>query len=133
MADVTAGTPDNTVANGQYVTLHGSAASLGFLVSASYGPAIGTGTINYTDGTTQSYTLTAPDWFATEAPPGGEVAVTSAYQNRPGNTTFQHTADLFSVTAPLDPAKTVASVVLPSVGALSAGTPALHIWAIALH
>ncbi|WP_329352929.1 hypothetical protein OG226_49180 [Streptomyces sp. NBC_01261] len=133
MPDVAAGTPDNIVANGQYVTLHGSADSLGFLVSASYGPATGAGTINYTDGTTQNYTLTAPDWFATDAPPGGEVAVTSTYQNRPGNTTFQHTAALFSVTAPLDPTKTVASVVLPSVGALGSGSPALHIWAVSLN
>ncbi|MEV7326427.1 hypothetical protein [Streptomyces sp. NPDC093970] len=132
MPDVGAGTPDNTVADGQNVTLRGTAASLGFLVSASYGPATGTGTINYTDGTTQSYTLTAPDWFATEAPQGGEVAVVSAYQNRLGNTTFQHTAGIFSLTVPLDPAKTMASVVLPSVGSLSSGNPALHVWSISL-
>jgi len=49
--------------------------TLGLLVSASYGPAAGTGTITYTDGSTQSYPLTAPDWWSTAAPAGGAVAV----------------------------------------------------------
>ena len=55
--NVAAGTNDNTVAEGQTITMSGSG-TLGFLVSASYGPASGTGTITYTDGSTQSYTLT---------------------------------------------------------------------------
>ncbi|HEY7812701.1 MAG TPA: hypothetical protein VIC62_05650, partial [Nakamurella sp.] len=86
---VAAGTNDNTVAEGQVITMSGSG-TLGFLVSASNGPATGTGTITYADGSTQGYTLSAPDWFSTSPPGGGAVAVSSAYQNRQGNTTYAH-------------------------------------------
>jgi hypothetical protein len=92
----------------------------------------GTGQIIYTDGSTQSYTLTSPDRFSTTPPAGGAVAVSSAYQNRQGNTTYNHTADIFSVTVPLNPAKTLAAVLLPAVGSLAAGTPSLHIFAMAV-
>lgn len=128
---VPAGTSDNTVADNQWITMSGSGTTLGFLVSASYGPATGTGQIIYTDGSTQSYTLTSPDWFSIAPPAGGAVAVNSAYQNRQGNTTYPHTADIFSVTVPLNPAKTLAAMLLPAVGSLASGTPALHIFAMA--
>jgi hypothetical protein len=128
--NVAAGTDDNTVAEGQTITMSGSG-TLGFLVSASYGPATGTGTITYTDGSTQSYTLNAPDWFSTTPPSGGAVAVTSAYQNRQGNTTYAGTGDIFSETFALAAGKTIASVTLPPGGALTAGPPTLHVFAVA--
>ncbi len=128
--NVAAGTNDNTVAEGQTITMSGSG-TLGFLVSASYGPASGTGTITYTDGSTQSFTLNSPDWWSTSPPSGGAVAVNSAYQNRQGNTTYAHTGDIFSETVALTAGKTLGSVTLPSGGALTAGTPALHVFAIA--
>ena len=103
--NVAAGGNDNTVAEGQKITMSGSG-TLGFLVSGSYGPATGTGTITYTDGSTQSYTLNAPDWFSTTPPSGGAVAVSSAYQNRQGNTTYAGTGDIFSETVALTAGKT---------------------------
>ena len=127
--NVAAGVNDNTVAEGQKISVTATG-TLGFLISASYGPASGTGTITYTDGSTQSYTLTAPDWFSTSPPSGGAVAVSSAYQNRQGNTTYTHTADIFSQTVSLTAGKTVASVTLPAGGALTSGTAALHVFAI---
>jgi hypothetical protein len=127
--NVAAGNNDNTVAEGQKITMSGSG-TLGFLVSGSYGPASGTGTITYTDGSTQSYTLNAPDWFSTTPPSGGAVAVSSAYQNRQGNTTYAGTGDIFSETVTLTAGKTIASVTLPPGGALTAGTPAVHVFAI---
>jgi hypothetical protein len=127
--NVSAGTDDNTVAEGQTITMTGSG-TLGFLISGSYGPATGTGTITYTDGSTQSYTLTAPDWFSTTAPSGGAVAVSSAYQNRQGNTTYANTADIFSQTVALTAGKTIASVTLPPGGALTARTAGIHVFAI---
>jgi len=127
--NVAAGTDDNTVAEGQTITMSGSG-TLGFLVSGSYGPASGTGTITYTDGSTQSYTLNAPDWFSTSPPSGGAVAVSSAYQNRQGNTTYAGSGDIFSETVALTAGKTIASVTLPSGGALTTGTPAVHVFAI---
>jgi hypothetical protein len=128
--NVAAGTSDNTVAEGQTIDMPGSG-TLGLLVSASFGPATGTGTITYTDGSTQSYTLTAPDWWSTTAPAGGAVAVASAYQNQQGNTTSAHTGDIFSVPVTLAAGKTLASVTLPPGGALASGTPAIHVFAIA--
>jgi hypothetical protein len=127
--NVAAGTNDNTVAEGQTITMSGSG-TLGFLMSASYGPASGTGAITYTDGSTQSYTLTSPDWFSTTPPSGGALAISSAYQNRPGNTTYAGSGNIFSETYPLTAGKTVASITLPP-GSLANGTPALHIFAIA--
>ncbi|HEY6790450.1 MAG TPA: carbohydrate-binding protein [Trebonia sp.] len=129
--NVSAGSNDNTVAEGQTITMSGSG-TLGFLVSGSYGPASGTGTITYTDGSTQSYTLNAPDWFSTTAPSGGAIAVSSAYQNRQGNTTYAHSADIFSETVTLTAGKTVASVTLPPGGALTSGTAAVHVFAISV-
>lgn len=129
--NVTAGTNDNTVAEGQTISLSATRSTLGFLLSASYGPASGTGTITYTDGSTQSYPLTAPDWFSTTPPSGGALAVSSAYQNRQGNTTYSGTGSIFSETVALNAGKTLASVTLPPGGALASGTPALHIFAIA--
>ena len=126
------GTNDNVVADNQWISMSGSGKNLGFLISASYGPATGTGEILYTDGSSQSYTLTSPDWWFTTPPAGGAVAVNSAYQNRPGNTTYNHTGDIFSVAIPLDPAKKLAAVILPPVGLLASGTPALHIFAMAV-
>ena len=127
--NVAAGTDDNTVAEGQTITISGSG-TLGFLVSGSYGPASGTGTVTYTDGSSQSYTLNAPDWFSTSPPSGGAVAVSSAYQNRQGNTTYAASGDIFSETVALTAGKTIASVTLPPGGALTAGTPAIHVFAI---
>jgi hypothetical protein len=128
--DVAAGTNDNTVAEDQTITMSGSG-TLGFLVSASYGPASGTGTITYTDGSTQSYTLTSPDWWSTTPPSGGALAISSAYQNRQGNATYAATGNIFSETFALTAGKTVASITLPPGGALTSGTPALHVFAIA--
>ncbi|HEX4722524.1 MAG TPA: hypothetical protein VH333_08420 [Pseudonocardiaceae bacterium] len=128
--NVAAGTNDNTVAQGQLITMSGSG-TLGFLVSASFGPATGSGAVTYTDGSTQNYTITAPDWFSTTPPAGGTLAVSSAYQNRQGNTTFAGSGNIFAVTVPLTAGKTVASVALPSGGPLASGTPAVHVFAIA--
>jgi hypothetical protein len=130
--NVSAGSNDNTVADGQDIALSGSASSLGFLISASNGPVTGTGEVVYTDGSTQSYSLTAPDWFSTTAPTGGAIAVNSTYQNRQGNTTYTHTADVFSENITLTSGKTVAQVILPTVGTLASGTPAMHVFAVAL-
>jgi hypothetical protein len=128
--NVSAGTNDETVAEGQTITQSGSG-TLGFLVSASYGPAAGSGTVTYTDGSTQSYTLSAPDWFSTSPPSGGSLAVSSAYQNRQGNTTYSGSGNIFAVTVPLTSGKHVASVTLPPGGAIASGTPAIHVFAIA--
>ncbi len=131
--DAASGTDDNTAAGGQYISLTGSGADLGFLISGSWGPATGTGEIVYTDGTIQSYSLTAPDWQALSPPSGGAVAVSSAYQNRQGNTQYGHAADVYSVAVPLQAGKTVNEVQLPNVSTgVTNGQGALHVFALAI-
>ena len=122
------GSSDNTVSNGQTIALNGSGNTLGFLVTASYGPASGTGTVTYTDGSTQDFTVSSPDWFGGS----GDVAVEAAYQNRPGNTTYQGRSDVFYVGIPLSAGKTTSTVRLPAVSAAATpGTPSLHVFAMA--
>ena len=129
MPSTAAGANDNTVAENQIITMSGTG-TLGFLLTSDYGPTSGTGTITYTDGSTQSYTLSTADWWSTTPASGTALAVSSAYQNRQGNTTAAQSGNIFSETVPLTAGKTVASVQLPTGNPIATGTPALHIFAI---
>jgi alpha-L-fucosidase 2 len=123
------GYPDNVVASGQTIAISGNGSTLGFIVAGSYGSPSGTGTIYYTDGTTQSFTLTAPDWWGAT----GSIALTTSYQNRPGNTTASQAGYVYFVGIPLNSSKTVAGVQLPNISATAApGVPALHVFCIAI-
>ncbi|MDX3235201.1 NPP1 family protein [Streptomyces sp. ME03-5709C] len=123
------GKADNTVANGQTIALSGTGDSLGFLVSASYGPAGGTGTVFYSDKSSQQFSLNSPDWFSGD----GEVAIGTAYQNRQGNQTYQGSAYIHYVGVPLQSGKTPVSVQLPKVSTAAApNTPTLHVHAMGL-
>jgi len=107
-------------------------ATLGFLATATYGPASGTGTISYSDGTTQPFALTVPDWYA--APPSGsDPAITMTYRNRSGNVQQAHQINVYYLTVPLQAGKTVTAVTLPAVGGTAvSGSPAMHIFAVAV-
>ncbi|MER7538979.1 NPP1 family protein [Streptomyces sp. NPDC097704] len=124
-----AGKPDNTVASGQTIAVSGTGDTLGFLVSASYGPAGGTGTVYYEDGSSREFDLSSPDWFSDS----GEVAVSSAYQNRQGNEKYDGPGYVHYVGVPLQSGKTPVSVRLPDVSsAATEGTPTLHVYAMGL-
>jgi endo-1,4-beta-xylanase len=129
MPAAAAGSNDNTVPQGQIITLSGTG-TLGFLLTSSYGPATGTGTLTYTDGSTQSYTLSSADWWATTPASGSALAVSSTYQNRPGNTTANQAGNIFSETVALTAGKTLASVTLPAGNPVTSGSPALHVFAL---
>jgi hypothetical protein len=127
-----AGSPDNAVASGQEISVNASGKELGFLDTSTYGPAAGAGTIVYANGTTQAFTLDAPDWYG--GPPSGtSAAITMAYRNEPGNAKDNHPVYVYEQSVPLDSAALVAGVVLPDVSqGVSAGSPALHVFAIAI-
>jgi beta-glucosidase len=127
-----AGQPDNVVAAGQTIEVSGSGSTLGFLGTSAWGPVTGTGTITYTDGSTQPFTLGFGDWANGTPPTGGDVAIRTAYGNQPGNaTTWQATIDYFPVT--LDPSKTVKWITLPQGNAQpQPGTPPMHIFAVSI-
>ncbi|NUP51864.1 MAG: hypothetical protein HOW97_31780, partial [Catenulispora sp.] len=128
--NVAAGVKDNTVAENQIITMSGSG-TLGFLLNSSYGPVSGTGTITYTDGTKQSYTLSSADWWSATPASGSALAVSTPYQNRQGNTTATQSSNIFSETVPLTAGKTLASVQLPAGNPAASGSAALHIFALA--
>ncbi|HJP77857.1 MAG TPA: glycoside hydrolase family 3 C-terminal domain-containing protein [Pseudonocardiaceae bacterium] len=126
------GQADNVVASGQTIDCSGSGSTMGFLGASTWGPVTGSGTIAYTDGSTQPFTVGFGDWANGTPPTGGDVAIRAAYGNQPGNKTgWQTTIDYFPVT--LDPSKTVQSITLPPGNAIpQGGTPAMHIFGISI-
>ena len=91
--NVAPGVPDNVVAGGQTIEVSGSGKTLGLLGTGDYGTATGTGTISYTDGSTQSFTLSFSDWYANSPQPGGNVLDTfpvPQHQGWPSQPRGQH-------------------------------------------
>lgn len=128
-----AGSDDNTVSEGQDISVAGSGTDLGFLLSASFGPATGSGAIHYTDGTVESFQLTVLDWFdSSDAPPDGRVAISCTYQNRGGNVQIPAVANIYAESVPLEAGKTLAYVQLPNLGPLTDGDPAIHVFDVEL-
>jgi hypothetical protein len=127
--DVPGGSNDNAVAAGQAFDLSGSGGTLSFLLTASYGPASGTGQVVYTDGSTSPFTLTVPDWHGGCTAGGAGVALFMPYRNR---STGQNNLAVcvYDTSVPLTAGKTVQQVVLPAVSAdVVSGSAALHVFA----
>jgi len=124
-----AGQSDNVAAAGQTIDMTGSGNELGILDTATYGPAGGVGLITYTDGTTQSFTLTVPDWYGT-ASAGSNPVIVCAYRNRPGNTQDHTSVNIFEQSVPLTAGKAVAAVTLPDVS--DSGGTAMHVFALGI-
>ena len=120
------------VAAGQTIDISGSGASLGLLDTAAYGPASGTGSIMYADGTTQSFTLTVPNWYKA-APAGSNAVIVAPYRNRPGNVQDPNVVNVFEQSVPLAPGKQVVAVTLPGISSgVVSGSPSLHVFAMAI-
>ena len=132
--DAAAAEPDNTMAQGQTIAISGSGASLGFLAAANNSPESGTGTIYYTDGSTQSYTLDVGNFWYPSGQNGNpdNVQVAGVDDANYPTGSSGHEVYLFEQSVPLAPGKTVAAVTLPSLGSVAGYNPALHIFAMAL-
>jgi hypothetical protein len=130
--NVSAGSADNYQAVGQTVAVSGSG-SIAFLGSATNGPSTGTATVTFTDGTTQSVTLSFSDWTlnggGASVQAGNTVAITTSYRDTTSGGQDTVTTSVFA-TSPitLTSGKTVASVTLPA----SANQGELHVFAIAV-
>jgi hypothetical protein len=123
------GTADNVVAGGQTVGMSGSGPALGFLGTGDYGTVSGTGTVIYTDGTTQSFDLSFADWWANAAA-GGDILASVPYINTPTGKQTQKVS-VYYASVPLQPGKTVRYVTLPDVSqAAVQGSAAMHIFAM---
>ena len=126
MPDVAAGTKDNVVASGQSVALSGTGSAVAFLASGA-GATSGTVTINYSDGTSSSATISVPSWYYHGQSTGPAVPVVQSLGKNAlkGHANPTLTYDLYDVTAPITAGKTVASVTLPN-------DDLLHVFAIAV-
>jgi beta-glucosidase len=127
--NVPAGTVDNVVANGQTIALTGSGTDLGILAASQNGTATGTITVNYTDGTSQSFTLNMADWYANAPATGDQIVTTTSSWNQ-ATPTGAHPVSVYFASVPLASGKTVASVTLPSLPG-SFGQTELHVFAVA--
>jgi beta-glucosidase len=127
------GSPDDVVADGQTIDVTGSGTDLGFLGAAGFGEASGTGTITYTDGTTQQFSLAMPDWYNNAPVAGDQIATTTTSWNFSSSTQVDHPVSIYFASVPLQAGKTVASVTLPIVSAgVGNGINAMHIFAMAV-
>ncbi len=138
--DVAAGLPDSVLADGQTISMPASsaAAQLTVLGASSGNHESGTGMIQYTDGTVQSYKLTLDNWFNQPNSPSNVLVATAAYINDSTGSGNQgvvgqrnHKARVFAASVALEPGKTVSSVTLPTVATLPGVYP-MHVFALAL-
>lgn len=119
---VPAGTPDNVAGGAPTIAMHGTGNMLGFL-GAGIGTPSDTGTITYTDSSTQTYTLTFPNWADSSA---GDSVIASRYRNTPnGPANFGYYYRIFEASVALQPGKQIATVTLPQ-------SNALHVFAMAV-
>ncbi|HEY2240069.1 MAG TPA: beta galactosidase jelly roll domain-containing protein, partial [Streptosporangiaceae bacterium] len=127
--------PDNTMAEGQTITIPSGAASsgsLGVLAAANNSPESGTGTIYYTDGSTSTYTLSVGNFWYDSAQNGNPANTRAAavnYANYPTGSSG-HTIYLFEQNIPLTPGKTAEAITLPTLGNVAGYNSALHIFAL---
>jgi beta-galactosidase GanA len=123
---------DNTMAQGQIISVSGSGTELGFLAAANNSPETGTGTVYYTDGTTSTYTLDVGNfWYASgqSGNPVNDQVASVNYANYPTGSSG-HTVYMFEESVPIDSGKTVEAVALPPLGSVAGYNPALHIFAV---
>jgi beta-glucosidase len=122
------GSPDNLEANGQVVHVSGSGSRLAFLGASTNGTQGGTGTLYFTDGSTQPFTLSFSDWWTPAAT--DQVVATAGYINDPVAGHFNHIGCIYYAAVPLPAGKTVAAVGLPVTG--TSPNPGLHVFAMAV-
>jgi YVTN family beta-propeller protein len=130
--NVATGSPDNWQAAGQTVavSLPAGSSSLGILGSATNAGSTGssgTVTVNYSDGTTSTATLSLPDWVVADGgalPAGTTTAVSLTYRNSAAGPQTVNNY-VFATSVPVNPAKTVVSVTLPA----TVNTGQIHVFA----
>jgi hypothetical protein len=127
--------PDNVLADGQAVLVSGKGSQIAFLGAANNAPVSGSGTVYYTDGTSQAFVASVGNfWYPSGQngnPDNTQVAAIN-YANYPTGSSG-HTIYLFSFSAAIDSTKTVQAVILPKVtGSVQGSAAAMHIFSIAI-
>jgi predicted alpha-1,2-mannosidase len=126
--------PDNVLASGETMLVPGTsgASSIGLLGSSTNGSSQGAITINYTDGSSSTQTVSFTDWAQTAG--SGDVTVaTMPYRNSNGGASQSITMYVFATSVPVDSSKTVASITFPNVSnQVGSSVTAMHIFAVNL-
>ena len=126
--NVAVGTNDDIVASGQTVPVSGSGTTLSVVGTSTYGASSGSGTVIYTDGSTQGYSLGFADWWSKTAAQGTDLIASPTYINGTGGKITQ-AVNLSYAAIPLQAGKTVQAVVLPNVSAGAArSSVSMHIF-----
>jgi beta-glucosidase len=130
--NVPAGSPDNTIGDGQAIQMSGQGSMLGVLGASNNGNATGPVTVLYTDGTQSSGQVTLNDWFSDAEPAPGDILVTTPNWNH-SPSQGPHAVSIYAWSIPIDPTKTVADVILPSstTQAANANAP-FHVFALGI-
>ncbi|MER6345911.1 GDSL-type esterase/lipase family protein [Streptomyces sp. NPDC001595] len=116
------GEPDNVVADGQAVRVHGRGDALAFLVAGTTGDDVtGSGTVEYAGGGRSPYRLTAPDW---RRGPLATKAVALPHLNTPTGQLAERVR-LYVVTVPVVPGREIVAVRLPRAAGL-------HVFAVSV-
>ncbi|HEX3642416.1 MAG TPA: alpha-L-fucosidase, partial [Ktedonobacteraceae bacterium] len=97
------------------------------LVAATWGSVSGMATVNYTDGSTSSGSLSVPDWE--DGSPG---VVNTSYRYSPTDIDQGGAIHIYAVQIGIDWTKMASSLTLPSTAVPSPNTPSLHVFALTL-
>jgi len=131
--DAAPGQPDNVVAQGQVLTptTPVSGTVLAVLGASDHGATQGTGSVTYSDGTTQSFTLGLSDWTLdggrTARPSyGNGIAASLPYRNTSEGGREVVQTYLFYAAIPLRGGQVITQVTLPT----TAGPGQLHVFAL---
>lgn len=122
--DVAFNSPDNVAAAGQVVALPATpgAIGMGFIGSATHGPAHGNVMITYTDSTTQTFTLSLDDWTlnggTAKVSSFDKIAAAMTYRDLHDGTPQNEKTYLFYAATGLNSIKTVKSITLPNNSSL---------------
>jgi hypothetical protein len=121
-----AGTKDNVAGSGVLVRVSGQGGKLAFLGSEA-GFDTDSVTVTYTDGTTTTGTIGFPNWCCSDPHAyGASPAIVTDHRNTPsGPANFGTSYQVFYNSVPIDAAKTVATVTLPS-------KQSIHIFAVSV-
>jgi glucoamylase len=125
--DVAAGQPDNVVADGQQVALHGTGTVLGLVGASAYGTTSGTVTVHYADGSSSTAPVSFADWTSLHPAAGSDLLATTGGWDPGGSLPVS----LFYAAIPLTAGRPVVSVTLPPVGAaVGRGVPSMHVFSL---
>ncbi|MGH8781398.1 GH92 family glycosyl hydrolase [Paraburkholderia sp.] len=123
---------DNAIAVGQTVILRQAqpGSNLVVLGASNNGPSSGTARINYSDGTSSTFTLAFDDWTLNggSKTASADIALTMPYRNTGSGQKDNTKTYVFAVKVPLMAGKTVASVTLPR----QVSTGEIHVFGMAV-